>query len=153
MGVQDNVGVYKTKVTNPTLTFEDLIPLNQNLRTDLPFRAPLPPEQAEEILKSSLEDQTDGILAELLSLEDLDNLCGPAPKWFTTIRVAIWQKLKYRMIDDASKGHNQTYGASEAIHTTSASASATLTRCFRQYLGRLRNAAAFKGSSRDMKKA
>ena len=65
----------------------------------------------------------------------------------------FWQKLKYRMIDDASNGHNQTYGSSEAIHTTSASASATLTRLFRKYLGKLRNINSIKGASRDMKKA
>ena len=52
MGVQDNVGIYKTKITNPTLTFQDLIPLNQKLRDDLSFRAPPPPEQAGAIWKS-----------------------------------------------------------------------------------------------------
>ena len=41
-----------------------------------------------------------------------------------SIRFAIWQKAKYRMIDDASGDINGTFGAEEQIHTTSAAAAA-----------------------------
>ena len=94
------------------------------MRKDLSARAPPPPEQAQAIWDSSCDDQRDGILSEWLSADEPDVIFG-TERWLATIRFAVWQKLKYRMADDASKGHNQTYGCSETIHTTSASVAAT----------------------------
>ena len=51
------------------------------------------------------------------------------------MRFALWQNTKWRLIDDASDGHNMAYSASERIHTTSAAAAAALTIKFRELLG------------------
>ena len=117
----------------------------------LPSRIP-PIEQAKAVWENTLEDQLEGLLSKWLSTEDLDNMFGPGA-WMASIRFAIWQKAKYRMIDDASGEINGTFGSEEQIHTTSAVAAAALTRRFREVLGRLRKAKRLNGSSRDMKKA
>ena len=58
------------------------------------------------------------------------------------------------MIDDASKGQNQTFSSGERIHTTSAAAAAAVSRKFRQVYGKkLRGPRLMQGSSRDMKSA
>ncbi len=70
------------------------------------------------------------------------------------MRFALDQKSKWRMIDDASDGHNCAYSASEQIHTTSAAAAAALTRCFRSVMGnRLSRGAEIRTGSCDMKGA
>ncbi len=122
-------------------------------RRAIEFRPPPLQDQAQAIWLNTIDDQAEGILSEFLSIEDLDTRFGYG-LWLATVRFAVWQKLKYRMIDDASKGHNQTFASSETIHTTSAAACAALTRQFRTALGRpiCRRTALLVGS-RDMKKA
>ena len=127
MGEQPPIGIYRAKFTPPTLSFSDLFRLNLEFRQQLPSRPPPQAEQAAAIWESSLKDQLDGILSDWMTIDELDQEFGYG-LWLATFRFAIWQKLKYRMIDDASKGHNQTFGASETIHTTSAAAAATLAR-------------------------
>ena len=103
--------------------------------------------------EKSCEEQADGILSDWLSEQELDDMFGVGG-WYGIFRFAVWQKEKYRMIDDASKGQNQTFGTSERIHTTSAAAAAVLGRAFRNTLGaKLRGKRLLKGSSRDMKSA
>ena len=70
------------------------------------------------------------------------------------MRFAIWQNTKWRLIDDASYGHNMVYSADEQIHTTSAAAAAALGRHFRTMLGhRLRRGFILIAGSSDMKGA
>ena len=105
------------------------------------------------IWEKSDSERTLGLLSDWLSEEDLDARFG-YNKWRALMRFALWQNDKWRMIDDASDGHNFAYSASEQIHTTSAAASAALTRYFRATLGkRLRRGAEIRGGSCDMKGA
>ena len=89
--------------------------------------APPPPDQANAIYGKSKEEHSEGILSQWLSEEDLDNMFGVG-EWYDMFRFALCQKEKYRLIDDASKGQNQIFGASERIHTTSAAAAAAAAR-------------------------
>ena len=93
-----------------------------------------------------------GLLSEWMSETELDDHFGYG-QWMAIMRFAILQKGKWRMIDDASHGHNQTYAAEETIHTTSAAAAAAVSRQYRKRLGRLRRRAQLLGASRDMKRA
>ena len=93
------------------------------------------------IWEKTLEEQSKGLISGWLSDGDLDAKFG-YNRWRALMRFALWQNTKWRMIDDASDGHNFAYSASEQIHTTSAAASAALTRYFRATLGkRLRRGA------------
>ena len=75
-------------------------------------------------------------------------------QWMAILRFAIQQKGKWRMIDKANDGHNQTFAAEEQIHTTSAAAAAAVSRQYRRLLvGRLRRSNSLRGASRDMKRA
>ena len=88
-----------------------------------------------------------------MSVEELDAWFGEG-KWFPIVRFGLWQKGKYRMVDDPSDFQNLTFGSDEQIHTTSASAAATLSKGFREQLGRkLTNKFQLLGSSRDMTNA
>ena len=127
--------------------------MNPQFRDSVQSRAPPPPEQARAIFEKSLEEQKEQILSPWMSEEELDERFGVG-LWYGIFRFALWQKEKYRMIDDASKGQNQTFCANERIHTTSAAAAAALTRKFRHEYGKkLRGPRLLEGSSRDMKSA
>ena len=85
--------------------------------------------------------------------DDLDAHFG-AGQWRGLVRFALWQHDKWRLVDDASVGHNATFAASEQIHTTSATAAASLTKAFRDTHGKaLRRHFQLKGASCDMKSA
>ena len=96
------------------------------------INVPPPPEaQMMAIWEKSESERTSGLISEWMSEEDLDLKFG-VNNWRALMRFALDQKSKWRMIDDASDGHNFAYSASEQIHTTSAAAAAALTRCFRE---------------------
>ena len=105
------------------------------------------------IWEKSESERTAGLISEWMSEEDLNVKFG-VNNWRALMRFALDQKSKWRMIDDASDGHNFAYSASEQIHTTSAAAAAALTRCFRETLKkRLRRMAEIRTGSCDMKGA
>ena len=65
-----------------------------------------------------------------------------------------WQGTKWRIIDDASVCHKDTFGALEQIHTTCPAAAASLSAAFAKALGHpLRGKSLLKGSTRDMRSA
>ena len=118
------------------------------------YKRQAPPlEQLEAIWSKSVEEQAKGWLSPFLSEWELDDHFGEG-LWRALMRFALWQHDKWRLIDDASVGHNDTYGSSETIHTTSAAAAAALTKRLRDKVG-----APLKGPwriiawSRDMKSA
>ena len=135
VGAQERIGIYRSKVTTPSLALEDLVKMNPEFRKQVRNRPPPPPDQAKAIFQKSVEEQLDGILSPWLSEDDLDKMFG-AGDWYGIFRFALWQKEKYRMIDDASQGQNQTISSGERIHTTSAAAAAAVTRKFRQEYGK-----------------
>ena len=153
LGPQKTFGIYRKKITTPASTIDEMTGLNKLLRERLHMKAPPPAEQAAAIWeKKPGRPGRGGLLSDWFSEAELDKMFGQC-QWMASIRLAIWQTMKYRLIDDASEGQNQTFGASEQIHTTSATAAASLTRRYREVLGSLRAKRALQGSSRDMKKA
>ena len=89
----------------------------------------------------------------LIDEEDLNKKYGHA-KWASLMRFVIDHKGKLRLIDNGAEGHNETFSATETIHTTSSAAAASTARCFRKQAGKkLRGPVQLKGASRDMKSA
>ena len=153
LGPQEPIGIYRKKVTTPSFTLEQLAALNQELVKSFEDRKPPPTDQALAIWENSIADQKSGILSDFYTASELDDLFGVG-NWLSSTRFAIMQKDKWRLIDDASHGHNQTFGASEQIHTTSAAAAAAVTQRYRTICGaRLRKGRSLRGASSDMKKA
>ena len=153
LGPQEPIGIYRKKITNPSFTLEQLAELNKELVKSFENRKPPPTDQALAIWENSVADQKAGILSDFYNASELDAIFGVG-NWLSSTRFAIMQKDKWRLIDDASQGHNQTFGASEQIHTTSAAAAAAVTQRYRAICGaRLRKGRSLRGASSDMKKA
>ena len=128
---------FRNKDVTANASMCDLLASGRSLVASILNRAPPPDEQRNAIWTKSCEEQQKGWLSEWMTVLDLDALFGEG-QWSPVVRFALWQKGKWRMIDDASEVRNLTFAASEHIYTTSPSAAAALVRTFRKYLGRWR---------------
>ena len=152
MGPQPNFGIYRRKNTFSSLPFASLLPCH-NILDSLSSKPPPNPDMAKAIWDTTIQEQSLGLLSEWLSIEELNELFGEG-NWSGLVRFAVLQKGAYRCIDDGSNGHNDTFEASETIHTTSAAAAAITTRRARAVFGsRLRRGLQILTGSRDMKRA
>ena len=74
VGPQDKIDIYRSKVTTPSLTLEDLFNMNPSFRKTVQSRPPPPPDKAKAIIEKSVEEQQEQLLSPWMSEEDL-NIC------------------------------------------------------------------------------
>ena len=145
MGPQPMFGIYRRKSVPSSLNFKHILnsaPLV--LQRVLNRTPPSNSRHVDAIWEKSLEEQEKGWLSPWMEVSELDEMFG-AGGWLPIVRFALWQKERWRMIDDASEIHNLTFEASEHIHTTSPAAAAALTRRFRAVGGHLQRGRRLRG--------
>ena len=153
LGRQANVGVFQSRAHEASGTIEDSLAYSAGLLNSLNYRKPPAYDQRKAIFEKTLEEQNKGIVSKFYDKFELDELFGSG-RWGAITRFAIWQKEKYRMIDNGKQGPNWTYESSETIFTSSAPHAAAAVRTLRELAGtRLRGKFKLNGSSRDMKAA
>ena len=158
IGRQQNIGIFRQKVTTATAGEDQLLKAHAGL-----LNHPLkhPPEQWIDVVwEQTLQEQELGFFSGFMEQSELDLEFGPG-NWATLPRFPLWQKNKWRMIDNGGTldhstdiGHNSLYQADETIHTTSSAAGMALARCYRRVRGRkLDRKWKLAGSSKDLWKA
>ena len=153
MGDQVPIGIFRQKETSASISCTQLLELSSQFRAALSSKSAPPPEMADAIWTKSREEREKGWISDWLTVEELDGMFG-AGLWTGVFRFAVCQNGKWRLIDDASKGQNQTFACGEQIHTTSATAAAAITRYMRKTHGRtLEGPKRVCAASRDMKSA
>ena len=99
-GKQSEIGIFRNRTTTATISEEQLL-RDQAARNASPPRAPSP-EQAAAVWEQTLEEQRLGFLSDFMSADDLNARFG-CGRWAALPRFAIWQKLKYRPIDNGRR--------------------------------------------------
>ena len=153
VGQLPSFGIYRHRHVSPSLSCDEMLSANRSLRDSLRSRPPPPADQAAAVWSATLEEQKLGFLSEFLTEHELNQRFGE-DQWAILLRFAIYQKDKWRPIDNGADFQNLTYGAEETIHTMSSASGPLLARCLRRRLGKsLSRQWRLLCGSRDMWKA
>ena len=136
LGRQESTGVFRQKLTEAPLSEAMFQAGCQSYMSNLMKRPPPRGDQAKIIFDLSTLEQEAGLLSSWVTKEQLDVKYG-AGKWRALPRYAIHQGEKYRLIDNGRAGeHNDTYEATETIHTTCTAAGVALASHYRKIMGK-----------------